>query len=59
VKVPNKVINTALRLAQIHNGQQVAPPSTDDVQALITWANEGINKRAAMASAPRSTNVAD
>ena len=58
MKVPNRVLNTALRLAQLHNGTQVAPPSKEDVAAVITWATEGAAKRATLAAVP-STNVAD
>ena len=50
MKVPNRVLNTALRLAQLHNGTQVPPPSKEDVAALITWATEGVAKRTAMAA---------
>lgn len=60
MKVPNNVLKTVLALAELNKAPN-CPASLDpkDVQALITWANEGISKRAAMASAPRSTNVAD
>lgn len=51
MKVPNRVLNAALRLAQLHNGEKVAPPSVEDVKAVITWATEGTAKRAAMAAA--------
>jgi hypothetical protein len=50
MKVPNRVLNTALRLAQLHNGVSVSPPSSEDVKFLITWATEGIEKRKAMAT---------
>lgn len=58
MKVPNRVLSAALRLAQLHNGLQAVPPSKEDVQAVITWATEGTAKRAAMAASV-STNVAD
>jgi len=52
MKVPNHILHTARNLALLQQGKllEAKPPSAEDVQALLTWANEGTAKRAAMAA---------
>jgi hypothetical protein len=57
VKVPNKVLKTALALASEFNGTKTSPPpSAEDVAFLVEWAQGGINKRTAAAAAPKEEN---
>lgn len=60
MKVPNKVLKAISGMIEVlETSAFEGAVSTDDLKLVKTWASEGSTKRAAMAAAPRSTNVAD